>query len=138
MVLVSHIHSFTCNRILWQVALWSVGHIEIKFDIDKIDLLWCSMVLQGFPKLSLLKVHYLVSNVISNLVAPFLLPHTWTSIMDIWWKIFDEERGHQWTTFFETCVCYPWKFGLSFLLDMVLLWVSCKSSIEVLSSRRRQ
>lgn len=24
------------------------------------------------------------SNVISNLVAPFLLPHTWTSIMDIW------------------------------------------------------
>lgn len=60
MVLVSHIHSFTCNRILWQVALWSVGHIEIKFDIDKIDLLWCSIVLQGFPKLTLLKVHHLM------------------------------------------------------------------------------
>lgn len=26
-VLVSHIHSFTCNRILWQVVLWSVGKV---------------------------------------------------------------------------------------------------------------
>lgn len=62
-VLVSHIHSFTCNRILCQIVLWSVGHITVVlYGASRFPQTYFA---QGAP-----------SNVISNLVAPFLLPHT--------------------------------------------------------------